>query len=82
MMSNKTFCYIRVCSKEQNTDRQKQALLEYGVDERDIIGNKVIGKDFNRKRISDIEKNSLLRDGDTLVKRTRSFRKKYVYDKK
>ncbi len=47
-MSNKIYGYIRVSSKEQNTDRQKQALLEYGIDERDIIEDKVSGKDFNR----------------------------------
>lgn len=66
MMSNKIYGYIRVSSKEQNTDRQKQALLEYGVDERDIIEDKVSGKDFNRNGYLTL-KNSLLRDGDTLV---------------
>ncbi|MDF2503915.1 MAG: site-specific recombinase, invertase Pin [Clostridium sp.] len=66
MMSNKIFGYIRVSSKEQNTDRQKQALLGYGVDERDIIEDKVSGKDFNRNGYLTL-KNSLLRDGDTLV---------------
>ncbi|WP_353851641.1 recombinase family protein [Clostridium sp.] len=65
-MSNKIFGYIRVSSKEQNTDRQKQALLGYGVDERDIIEDKVSGKDFNRNGYLTL-KNSLLRDGDTLV---------------
>lgn len=66
MMSNKIFGYIRVSSKEQNTDRQKQALIGYGVDERDIIEDKVSGKDFNRNGYLTL-KNSLLRDGDTLV---------------
>jgi len=65
-MSNKIFGYIRVSSKEQNTDRQKQALLESGVDERDIIEDKISGKDFNRNGYLTL-KNSLLRDGDTLV---------------
>lgn len=65
-MSNKIYGYIRVSSKEQNTDRQKQALLEYGVGERDIIEDKVSGKDFNRNGYLTL-KNSLLRDGDTLV---------------
>jgi len=66
MMSNKIFGYIRVSSKEQNTDRQKQALIEFGVDERDIIEDKVSGKDFDRNGYLTL-KNSLLRDGDTLV---------------
>lgn len=65
-MSNKIYGYIRVSSKEQNTDRQKQALLEYGVDERDIIEDKVSGKDFKRNGYLTL-KNSLLRDGDTLI---------------
>lgn len=65
-MSNKIYGYIRVSSKEQNTDRQKQALLEYGVDERDVIEDKISGKDFNRNGYMTL-KNSLLRDGDTLV---------------
>jgi DNA invertase Pin-like site-specific DNA recombinase len=65
-MSNKIFGYIRVSSKEQNTDRQKQALLQYGVDERYIIEDKISGKDFNRNGYLTL-KNSLLRDGDTLV---------------
>lgn len=66
MMSNKIFGYIRVSSKEQNTDRQKQALIEYGIDERDIIEDKISGKDFDRNGYLTL-KNSLLRDGDTLV---------------
>jgi DNA invertase Pin-like site-specific DNA recombinase len=65
-MSNKIYGYIRVSSKEQNTDRQKQALLEYGIDERDIIEDKISGKDFNRNGYLTL-KNSLLRNGDILV---------------
>ncbi len=65
-MPNKVYGYVRVSSREQNTDRQKQALLEYGVDERDIIEDKVSGKDFNRNGYLTL-KNSLLRDDDTLV---------------
>ena len=51
MKSNKIFDYIRISSKEQNTVSQKQALLEYGVDERYIIEDKVSCKDFNRNGI-------------------------------
>lgn len=63
---NKTYSYIRVSSKEQNLDRQKQAMIEYGIDERDIIEDKQSGKGFNRNGYLTL-KNSLLRAGDTLV---------------
>jgi len=66
MGSNKIYGYIRVSTKEQNLDRQRKALLEYEIDERDIIEDKVSGKDFNRNGYL-ILKNSLLRAGDTLV---------------
>lgn len=65
-MVNKTFGYARVSSKEQNLDRQIQALKKYGVNERDIVADKQSGKDFNREGYKTL-KNSLLRKGDTLV---------------
>ena len=63
---NKTFGYARVSSKEQNLDRQEQALIDYGIASRDIIQDKQSGKDFNRQGYQTL-KNSLLRTGDTLV---------------
>lgn len=63
---NKVYGYIRVSSKEQNLDRQEQALKAYGINERDIIQDKQSGKDFNRQGYQTL-KNSLLRTGDTLV---------------
>lgn len=65
-MVNKTFGYARVSSKEQNLDRQIQALKKYGVNERDIVTDKQSGKDFNREGYKTL-KNSLLRKDDTLV---------------
>ncbi|WP_019229020.1 recombinase family protein [Sedimentibacter sp. B4] len=62
----KIYGYIRVSSKEQNLDRQRQAMIEYGINERDIIEDKQSGKDFNRNGYLTL-KNSLLRAGDTLV---------------
>ena len=44
----RTYGYARVSSTEQNLDRQVEALLAYGVEERDIITDKQSGKDFNR----------------------------------
>ena len=63
---NKIYGYARVSSKEQNLDRQEQALKDYGIDSRDIIEDKQSGKDFNRQGYQTL-KNSLLRKGDTLV---------------
>lgn len=62
----KTYGYCRVSSKEQNLDRQIEALKQYGVSEREIIIDKQSGKDFNRVGYKTL-KNNLLRAGDTLV---------------
>lgn len=62
----KEFGYARVSSSHQNTDRQLDALLEYGIDERNIIVDKQSGKDFNRVGYQSLKEN-LLRQGDTLV---------------
>ena len=42
------FGYARVSTSHQNTDRQIEALLEYGIPERNIIVDKQSGKDFER----------------------------------
>ena len=65
-MQNKQFGYARVSSTHQNTDRQIDALLEYGIPERDIIIDHQSGKDFNRKGFLSLKEN-ILRTGDTLV---------------
>ena len=39
----RTYGYARVSSTEQNLDRQIEALLEYGVEERDIVTDKQAG---------------------------------------
>lgn len=65
-MCKKIYGYARVSTKEQNLDRQLEALKGYGVDERDIITDKASGKNFNREGYTTL-KNSLLRKDDTLV---------------
>lgn len=65
-MSKKLYGYARVSTKEQNLDRQLQALKDFGVEDRDIITDKVSGKDFNRQGYITL-KEQLLRKGDTLV---------------
>jgi len=62
----KTYGYARVSTKEQHLDRQIKALSEAGVDERDIITDKVSGKDLEREGYQSL-KNHLLREGDTLI---------------
>ncbi len=43
-----TYAYIRVSTREQNEERQRNAMLDYGVAERNIILDKQSGKDFQR----------------------------------
>ena len=62
----KTYGYARVSTREQNLDRQIEALKQCGLDERDIITDKASGKDLNRQGYQSL-KNTMLRDGDTLV---------------
>lgn len=62
----KEFGYARVSTAHQNTDRQVDALLEYGISERNIIIDRQSGKDFNRVGYLSLKEN-LLRQGDTLV---------------
>jgi len=65
-MNNKTFYYARVSSKEQNLDRQLTAFYSVGATERDIITDKESGKNLERTGYQAL-KNTLLRNGDTLV---------------
>ena len=62
----KIYAYARVSSSGQNLDRQIEALLEYGIEERNIIVDKSSGRDFERTGYQ-LLKHSLLRSGDTLV---------------
>lgn len=47
-IEQKKYGYIRVSSKDQNMDRQIQAMLAEGVDEDRIFKDMQSGKDFNR----------------------------------
>lgn len=62
----KTYGYARVSTREQNLDRQIEALKQCGIDERDIITDKASGKDLNRQGYQSL-KNTMLRDNDTLI---------------
>ena len=50
MTDMKIYGYMRVSSKEQNEDRQRIALIEMGVPEKNIYMDKQSGKDFERKQ--------------------------------
>ena len=65
-MPLKTFYYARVSSREQNLDRQLEAFRQLGADEREIITDKVSGKDLNRPGYQAL-KSAMLRPGDVLV---------------
>lgn len=65
-MEYRVYGYARVSSKEQNADRQIQALMDFGVDEHNIIVDKKPGKDMKREGYASL-KNFILRSGDTLV---------------
>ncbi|HFL2500833.1 TPA: recombinase family protein [Clostridioides difficile] len=66
MGENRAYGYVRVSTKEQNVDRQVQALKEYGIEDRNILIDRVSGKDFNRPSYK-VLKESILRKGDKLV---------------
>lgn len=64
-MNGTTYGYIRVSSKEQNEDRQRIAMREFGVGDNCIFLDKQSGKDFERPGYKCLVKK--LKPGDTLV---------------
>lgn len=65
-MDNRIYGYARVSSREQNEDRQIEALKSFGVPEGNIIIDKASGKDIERVGYQYM-KQQILRSGDTLV---------------
>ena len=65
-MDNRTFGYARVSTREQNEDRQLEALTDFGVSKDNIIVDKCSGKDTEREGYQYLKK-QILRSGDTLV---------------
>ena len=63
-LSGTVYGYIRVSTKEQNEDRQRIAMEEAGVPERNVYMDKQSGKDFNRpqyrKLLRKMKKDDLL----------------------
>ena len=64
-MTETTYGYVRVSTQEQNEARQLAAMQEFGVAEKNIIIEKLSGKDFNRPCYQRPVR--ALRPGDVLV---------------
>ena len=47
--------YGRISAKDQNEARQVQALLDFGIEEKNIFIDKKSGKDFEREQYTDIK---------------------------
>ena len=60
-----TYGYMRVSSKDQNEDRQRIALLTFGINEKRIFLDKQSGKDFQRTEYQRLLKK--IKPGDVLV---------------
>ena len=65
-MDNRIYGYARVSSREQNEDRQIEALKDFGMPTENIIVDKCSGKDTEREGYQYL-KRQILRNGDTLV---------------
>lgn len=64
-INSKTFGYCRVSSTDQKEDRQLEAMLDLGINERDIFVDKCSGKNFDRPQYQALKVQ--LREGDVLV---------------
>ena len=64
-MTETTYGYVQVSTQEQNEARQLAAMQEFGVAEKNIIIEKLSGKDFNRPCYQRLVR--ALRPGDVLV---------------
>ena len=64
-MSETIYGYMRVSSKDQNEERQKVALLEFGILAVNIYLDKQSGKDFERPSYKSLMEK--IKPGDTLV---------------
>lgn len=60
-----TYGYARVSSRDQNLDRQLDALADFGVERARIFADRASGKDFERPQWRRLV--GRLAEGDTLV---------------
>ena len=64
-MGDRVYGYIRVSSKDQNEDRQRRAMQEFGISENCLYMDKQSGKDFDRPQYKRLIRK--MREGDTLI---------------
>ena len=64
-MSQNMYGYIRVSSKDQNEDRQRIAMREFGVQDCRVFMDKQSGKDFERPGYQTLMRR--IKPADTLV---------------
>lgn len=64
-MKKNVYGYMRVSSTDQNMERQRVELLQWGVREKNLFADKLSGKDFARPNYQRLRKK--LRAGDVLV---------------
>ena len=64
-MGSKTYGYIRVSSRDQNEDRQKIAMREFGIPHESVFIDKQSGKDFDRPGYKRLMQK--IKPNDTLV---------------
>ena len=64
-MEKRVFGYVRVSSKDQNTDRQLIAMREFGVEDANVFTDKQSGKDFDRPAYRRLVRK--MKPGDVLV---------------
>lgn len=63
--TEKLYGYIRVSTKDQNEDRQKLAMFDFGVSKKNLYMDKQSGKDFERPGYQKLMRK--IKPGDTLV---------------
>lgn len=64
-MQGQMYGYVRVSSREQNEERQLIAMRRFGVNQKNIVVEKMSGKDFERPKYRALLKK--MREGDVLV---------------
>ena len=47
-MENRTYGYIRVSTIAQHNDRQRLAMIELGIEQKNLFEDKQSGRDFDR----------------------------------
>ena len=64
-MEQKIYGYVRVSTKEQNEDRQVQAMLDFGIPKERIFIDKQSGKDFERAEYQTLKR--MLKDSANML---------------